>query len=117
MRLVEQQVEEDSGYNNKFHSPELIEYLLSKRMPYCALWSGLVWKGREPVTRGNNGRIERHIRFKKDSVNLNQILPPAKYVFKSCQVVSSQCIEYDKFISNPKAKKKRTRTHSSCYLV
>ena len=72
--LNETVLEEASGLAlNPFYSPQFIEYITEKFMPYCFIWCSFTLHGLS-ITRITNGLIEKYNQFRKDKFDPN-LLP------------------------------------------
>lgn len=72
---VKKSIEDSAQFDPNYQaSPEFIEFLLNKYLPYCFIWAGFVFKGLRNTTRVTNGSIEKFFATKK-SVIKKAVLP------------------------------------------
>ena len=67
---------EENEVENSFYSPDVIEHLETKYMPYCFLWASFTLKNlSEHITRFTNGTLEKNLALEKVEVNFLEIKP------------------------------------------
>ena len=92
---------------NSQASPEFIQFLLDKYLPYCFSWAGFVFKGLGNTTRITNGSIEKFFSTKKSVID--KAMQPHRYVTNTFDTTIGYTVKFKQFNETKKetvAKKK-----------
>lgn len=90
-----------SEATNDYFSPEFVNFLQDKFMPYCFIFSSFTLKD-QPITRISNGLIENYNNYKKSSCEKNQL--PHVYVNDCYKSYIGACKIFQNSFSSRKRK-------------
>ena len=102
---------EENEDENSFYSPDVIEHLETKYMPYCFLWASFTLKNlSEHITRFTNGTLEKKFGTRKSRSKTFLKLNPSQYAIDSEKYSCGLAIQ---FLNHEKIKNDQTNTLSS----